>query len=148
MFMKTDSTRNSVATPPELMEDIKKTFFITTDPCPLDSEKDCLVDDSCWGVCNYVNPPFNNIPPFIERALQLGVPAYFLIPYRANTAYWRNLVFPHARALYLFADKIKFVGYALGAPQPMVLVAFNTIHVPPVTELGGLMVFPVITNLN
>ena len=71
-----------------------------------------------WGKSNYVNPPYNNIEPFLEKAveqLEKGRLSVFLIPLKPHTKYWEKYVFPFATEI-RFCKRITFEGFIFHFP--------------------------------
>lgn len=131
-------TNDSVATPPELLADIVRIFNIDFDPAPLDHSFDGLTVN--WGSSNYVNPPFSDIATWLQRALSVPGQSVFLIPYRATSKYWRELVWPNADGIYFFTQSIIFSGYTNPFAAPMVLIVFHRpdhMPLPLIDSLGG-----------
>ena len=134
-FMHT-AVNDSVATPPALLADIMHHFAVDFDPAPLHPSFDGL--QVGWGTSNFVNPPFSDIGPWVQRALACPGQTVMLLPYRATSSYWRKYVWPHMDAMYCFIDGIQFVGYDRAFATPMVLVVFHAARTPPaLTTLGG-----------
>jgi hypothetical protein len=65
---------------------------VLVDVCPLHATQDVLQPNFEWPNHAYVNPPYNNIAPFIERACeevaQHGKSAIFLVPARLNALWY------------------------------------------------------------
>lgn len=119
----------SVQTPVELYEALNEEFNFDFDPCPLDPlpKWDGLKID--WKKSNFVNPPYDNIAPWIEKAVKeaktSGNKSALLIPFRANTKYFTQLVFKWCTNLYVFSKRITFEGYNSSLPLVMCLVVFD-----------------------
>ena len=64
-------TRHFWLTPPEKLAEIYRVFNIDFDCCPYPRPEgfDALAIPS-WGQRNYVNPPFDNIHPFVKKAIE------------------------------------------------------------------------------
>ena len=125
---------NSVATPTALYRDLDATFNFDHDPCPLQSSPivDGLDRNNAWGQRNFINPPFNNIGPWLRRAHEEsesgGRVSVVLVPMRANTRYWRQWVANKVSALLLIMQRVKFPGYAEGAPFVLCLLVYGNAH--------------------
>lgn len=81
-----------------------------------------------WGKRNYVNPPFSEIPIWIEKGLkelEKGKLSVFLIPVRSGQLYWKNLIFPNASEIRFICGRIKFDGFDRGLPIPICVVVFD-----------------------
>lgn len=118
-----------VGTPDWLLQAIKIGYQLGDgyfDPCPLNPTFDGLAIP--WHACNYVNPPYGNIEPWIRKAVEemkQNRKSVFLIPFRPHTKYWVELVVPHACEVSLLREQIKFVGYRKQLPLALALVVFD-----------------------
>lgn len=127
---------DNIKTPDHLLNDVWCQFHITHDMSPFDFDPMCEDAFSIeWGDVNYVNPPFSNIPAFIQRCLQQGKPTYMLLPMRSSTVYWHELVLPNISGMYLLS-RLKFPGFQRGSPVPFCIAVFNSNFLPKVTRLG------------
>lgn len=118
---------DSVATPADLYNQLNVIFHFNHDPCPIDG-MDGLNDEVPWGTINFVNPPYSDVKPWLERGLKekkKGNSSVFLIPLRPTTKYWNELVFPNADQIFVFRDKVKFEGYAKPLPLDLSIVVFR-----------------------
>lgn len=70
------------------------------DPCPSGASQDGLAPATRWGRCNFVNPPYNDVGPWLEKAVaeaeDSGATSLFLIPARTWTAWFHGWVLPFA----------------------------------------------------
>jgi len=116
------------STPQETYDALNKEFNFTFDPCPLQSDdKTSLLKD--WGSRVFVNPPYNNIRNFMEKAVleiqrervQLAV---FLVPSRTDTSWWHDFVMKHAKEVRYIRGRLKFGGHQGSAPFPSCVVVF------------------------
>ena len=91
---KTAPTQQVYLSPP----DIKSRYVDWFDPCPhLRPAWDGL--EVSWGQHAFVNPPWGNIRPWVEKALlerDKGCVVHMLIPPATSTATWRDLIFPQS----------------------------------------------------
>lgn len=122
--------KQEVETPEWLLQAIKIGYLNNNeffDPCPLNPTFDGL--NVPWHERNYVNPPYNNIEPWLRKAVQEMTEnnrkSVFLIPFRPHTGYWEDLVLTHACEVSLFKQQIKFKGYRQALPLPLALVVFD-----------------------
>ena len=79
-------------------EDIKSRYTDWFDPCPYPKPAWDGLQVS-WGERVFCNPPWGNIRPWVEKALQerdKGCVVHMLIPPATSTATWHYLVFPKA----------------------------------------------------
>lgn len=122
------SSRTDVQTPPGLYNLLHSQCDFDHDPCPIGGTGG-LDREVPWGCRNFVNPPFDNIEPWLERAVeewqQRGNSSMLLVPMRPHTSYWRRLVMPNVNAFYLLFDRVKFVGYDRPFPLPLALLVFG-----------------------
>ena len=104
-------------TPDDLLEHLTAEFDFDFDPCPQNPDFDGLSVD--WGSRNYVNPPYNDIGPWVSKALaerdKIGATSVFLIPFRPHTKYFRDLILPNASEIRFFRHKFAFKGYKRAA---------------------------------
>ena len=105
------------ATPRELYDLLNSDFDF--DPCPLGGEKsfDGLSVD--WGNRNYVNPPYSNVRPWIEKALK-GKLCVLLLKVDTSKRVFHDLILPNASEIRFLKGRIKFTGKP--APFPSMLV--------------------------
>jgi site-specific DNA-methyltransferase (adenine-specific) len=116
------------ATPLLLYRQLSYEFRFTFDPCPLCAPFDGLKMD--WIGSIFINPPYSNIPPFIEKGLseltkgnaQLLV---YLIPIRSDVRYWHELILPNLSELRFIRGRLHFNESKAAAPCPVVLVVFR-----------------------
>ncbi len=121
---------DSVATPDYMLDDIRSEFGEFFDPCPFDPEfkvDGLKLED--WGETTFVNPPYSDIKPWIEKGLEeagKGRTIVFLIPVRTNSAYWQKLVLPYADEIRFLDKCIEFKGYKKTCPFGLCLVVFRS----------------------
>lgn len=120
---------NDIATPSELYKMLDDEFHFDHDPCPLHCSTDSLTKDSRWGACNFVNPPFNNIRGFLDKAVEQlllhKAASVFLIPARLSTAYWNDYIYAHASEIRFLKHFIAFEGYTKPHVMPVAIVLFG-----------------------
>jgi len=123
-------TRDSdnYATPKKFYEKLHREFAFDLDPCPLRSEVDGLLID--WNGNVYVNPPYSNIEPFIEKGVQEirkgnATKIVYLIPMRSDTKYWHNLIMKYGSELRFVKGRLNFNESKSPAPFPVVLAIFD-----------------------
>lgn len=119
---------DDVATPEWLMKDLRKEFGEELfDPCPLKSEKKDGLEIE-WGPVTYVNPPYSNIRPWLEKAIEemgKGKTILFLIPFKPQSAYYQDLILPYCQEIRCYSKDIIFQGYTKPTPFSMCLVVFK-----------------------
>jgi DNA N-6-adenine-methyltransferase (Dam) len=126
---------DSVATPPDFFKELNKEFhFSKFDPCPLNGDPltggkfDGLTVDWPRNKPIYVNPPFANIPAWIQKGvseMEKGSTSIFLIPARTKTKYWKDLVYPNACEIRFLIKGLKFVGFKDHIPVALAIVVFD-----------------------
>ena len=120
-----------MGTPLHLFLELNQVYNFTHDPCPLTRNPvNCL--DRDWGERNFVNPPFNNIGPFFEKAvseMKKNRLSVFLVPFRSFNAYW-NIVNDNAAEVFVFTQGITFAGYTKPFREPMAIVVFDPTKKP------------------
>lgn len=140
------SGTTDVQTPPQFLEELNEMYVFDHDPCPLHGAVDATVPDALdyevpWGDSNFVNPPFNNIEPFLRRARLEheigGKSSVVLIPLRTHTKYWREQVMDKATAIYLMFSGMRFPGYTMKFPMSMCLVVYGNYPTLPL-EVDGI----------
>lgn len=113
-------------TPQEFMEWMERTYGkFDFDPCPANPDFDGLSCD--WGNNNYVNPPYNNLKPWLNKAItewRKGKQVVFLMPNRIHSKYFLQAVhpwnYPGGIELYVIPGGIKFKDYKVRAPFGMI----------------------------
>ena len=99
------------------------------DPCPLDCP-DYLLDDleGTWDTFGFpgifINPPYSNVTPWIEKAIRTRqitpVPIVMLLNHDCSTRWFARLHEQGARIL-MFSGRLRF-GDAKSNPRPSMLV--------------------------
>ena len=90
----------------------------------------------CW-----MNPPYGReLPQWIAKAWEevaccSAISVVCLIPARTDTAYWHDIIFPHATHIHFVRGRIKFEGAKAGAPFPSAVVVFGTAKKPIPTRI-------------
>jgi hypothetical protein len=123
---KRQNAPQDIATPDWLVKLIAHHWGDFFDPCPLDATSDALADDFKWHKTNYVNPPYNNIPPWVRRAheeAKRGNTTIMLIPSRQNIGYWVQFIEARAKVIPILGN-VKFKGYKTHFPHALVLIVF------------------------
>ena len=125
------SGKNQTAqTPPWLWDQIKEsawgTFAEVFDPCPPNPKIDGLKIP--WGPRAIVNPPYNNIAAWLEKAWSeyrdRGVSSVFIIPFRPSRRYFHEYA-QISSGLYVLSRRVKFVGYKRPFPGAICLLCFG-----------------------
>ncbi len=124
-----NKTTTSVQTPTDLYKELDKEYNFDFDPCPLDPQPKSNGLQIAWKKSNFVNPPYDKVGPWIEKAIKeatdFGNKSVFLIPFRANTKYFTEMVFKWCTNLFVFSNRIIFEGYTAPLPLLMCVVVFD-----------------------
>ena len=104
------------------------------DPCPINPEFDGLKIE--WSDKNFVNPPYNAIDEWIDKALierERGRTSIFLIPARTDTKWFRKLF--EANCYFSFIQgRLKF-SESKSAPFPSMFVVIDKNNKEPTFNL-------------
>lgn len=125
-FKEYNQRDNSAQTPAWLYDILNKEHCFDFDPCPANPTFDGLTEE--WGMCNYVNPPYNNIKLWLRKAvveMQKGKKSVFLVPLRPHCKYWRDFVVNVATEVHLVLNKIAFEGYNAVFPGNLCLIVYD-----------------------
>jgi hypothetical protein len=109
-FYKLKSNQKA-QTPDWLKKWVSVTFGKYFDPCPANPGFDGL--SIPWKTINYVNPPFDDIGSWMDKAsceLKKGKTSIFLVPFRAHTNYFLRNV-SNIRCSMILDEEIAFKGY-------------------------------------
>ncbi len=139
------TTEQNVRTPGDFLIAIERRFGPITFDLAADADshvtannkyfspaQDSLVQTWPTTGVNWLNPPFGDIGPWVEKARDwvLSTPAWMgaltlvLIPASVDTAYWDAFVRGYARVEAL-KSRVKFVGHTQGFPKPLVLLTYD-----------------------
>jgi hypothetical protein len=131
-YLKCNSEKVKIETPRDLFDQLNKEYHFTFDPCPIDYDPDCnTVPDGLqcsWGERNWVNPPFNQIKLWFQKAVEeakLGKLTVMLCPFRPNMKYWWEVIKPQEPELYIIKGKVRFPNYKQGFPGPMCVMVIK-----------------------
>ena len=131
-MVKSTTERDSVATPPYILDSLEKEygkkFF---DPCPLnphfDKDKDVDGLSVPWKDFTYVNPPYSNVRPWLQKAQKenaLGKTIVLLLKVDTlATNYFKQ--YTNDVELRFFNHRIKFPNYSRQAMFCSMLVIFG-----------------------
>ena len=81
-----------------------------------------------WESVNYMNPPYNNIPKWLNKAIEqwkMNKTVVALLPARTNSGWFHQLILPYASEIRFIRNGIKFKGYAKKSPFPLCLVIYK-----------------------
>jgi hypothetical protein len=131
---------NEIETPNNLMHELESEFGMMFDPCPFVGHGKRPDFDGLtipWKEVNYVNPPYNEIEPWFNKAitemLQHRRTSVFLVPARPGTRYWQRTVYRYATELRWITGKIIFKTYTTPPAHNLAIIVFaqnNTSQFP------------------
>lgn len=116
------------STPEAFYDTLNKEFHFDFDPCPLNGEqvKDGL---SCeWGMCSYVNPPYSNSTPWVEKAIveaKKGKTVVMLLKADTSTRRFHDLILPNASEIRFVRGRLTFPPRNKPAPFASMIVVFK-----------------------
>lgn len=115
-------------TPDDLFAQLNNLCRFDFDPCPSNPPFDAFHTD--WGFSNFVNPPYNKITEWIDRAMEMasrGKSSLMLLPARLESAYFykKVLCFPTL----LLHKRIHFPPFKRKAPFASVLVPITPLTI-------------------
>ena len=131
------SARDDWATPQWLFAQLDAEFGFTLDPCATRENATCARfftkdEDGLarpWTGSVFLNPPYGRpLSRWIEKAYEsarAGATVACLLPARTDTAWFHDLVLPHARQIRFFRGRLRFAGATHSAPFPSLLVVFR-----------------------
>lgn len=120
------STHDHWKTPQIVFDNLDKEFHFNDDPCPLYGIGGLSRN---WNTNVFVNPPYSNIRPFLEKSIielkSNSNVIVFLIPSRTDTKWWHEIVLPYATEIRFIKGRLKFGNAINSAPFPSVIVVFK-----------------------
>ena len=133
----TASKNQAPRTPARLLSLVGREFGpFDFDPCPSSTERqgDCPLDgldpDVRWGKRNFVNPPYNSVGAWLQKAVdeaeEHDAESLFLIPARTWTAWFHDWVVPCASLVRFLRGVVAFGGYRTPLSTPLMLVLIET----------------------
>ncbi len=115
-------TRQHWATPKSLFEQLDKEWRFTLDPCPLVYSVDGLSMD--WnGHRVFLNPPYNNIKPWLDKAYISDCLCVALLPARTGTE-WFHEYYNKVETVFL-RGRLKYGEAKDNAPFNSLLMVFK-----------------------
>ncbi len=119
-------------TPKDFYDALNSIYHFDHDPCPLYGKDNPNIPDgltSEWGLCNYVNPPFNEINKWLNKGLEeykKGKTCVFFITARTNTKYWHEFVWKRAQVIMFLEGRMAFGNKYKGElPIPLAIVVYT-----------------------
>ena len=115
-------------TPEEFYKILDQEFHFDFDPCPLHGEK--LFDGLKipWKSRNYVNPPYSDSDPWVEKAIEetkKGNLVVMLLKADTSTKRFHDLILPNASEIRFVRGRLKFPPYGKPAPFASMIVVFR-----------------------
>lgn len=127
--LRVGSKNDCVSTPKDFFEDLQRVLNIKFkfDPCPAKASFDGLKVN--WKGPAFINPPYSKCKEFIEKGIkerdERGIISAFLVPVRSDSAYWRELVWPHADQILWLKGRLVFQGYSDALPLSLAVIVFR-----------------------
>jgi hypothetical protein len=112
-------------TPEELYECLDAEFHFDFDPCPPDPDFDGLMVE--WGKSNFVNPPYDNILAWCQKAQaehKKGKTVVMLIPSRTDVGWWHDYAM-QAPEIRFCKGRLRFGGAPTSAPFASSLIIWK-----------------------
>ena len=119
------SARQNWKTPKAFYQALDSEFNFDFDPCPKKPTCDGLTAE--WGSRSYVNPPYGELPKWIEKAFaewKKGKTVVMLIPSRTDTRWWHQYVMK-ATQIRFIKGRLHFDDQPNPAPFPSAIVVFK-----------------------
>ncbi len=123
-----ESTNQFAETPDNVTEALTKEFGPLFDPCPALPTFDGLTVAWSKDSVNYCNPPYNDIPVWLEKCLEerdLGKTVVCLLPSRTGCNWFHDYVVEYSDEVRFCKQGIKFKGYSRKSPFGVMLVIFR-----------------------
>jgi len=76
-----------------------------------------------WG---WLNPPYDNITPWVKKCYESNMHVAMLVPASVGSNWWRDYVEDCAR-IYFLNGRIQFVGHTAGYPKDLALLLYGVI---------------------
>nr|QYA18411.1 DNA N-6-adenine-methyltransferase [Clandestinovirus] len=127
--LRVGSKNDCVSTPKDFFEDLERVLHLKFkfDPCPANASFDGLKVN--WKGPAFINPPFSAIKAFVTKAVkerdERNITSAFLIPIRAESKYWREIVWPQADQILILQGRLVFQGYTAALPISLAVVVFR-----------------------
>ena len=119
------SERQNWKTPKAFYQALDAEFAFDFDPCPPNPGFDGLSVE--WGKSNFVNPPYNQMARWVEKAYQehqAGKTVVMLIPSRTDTRWWHDFIM-RANEIRFIKGRLKFDDQKNNAPFPSAVIVFK-----------------------
>lgn len=123
-----ESTNQFAETPDDIMEALTHEFGDMFDPCPLLPTEDGLTIPWSTEKINYCNPPYDNIPLWLEKTLEereSGKTVVCLLPSRTGCNWFHDYIVEYSSEIRFIKQGIKFKGYKRKCPFPVMLAIFK-----------------------
>jgi len=127
---RTKWDRDDQPTPEALYRRLDDEFHFDFDPCPMNPKGLRKFDGMGeWGKVNFVNPPYSKKEPWLRKAIEeqaKGKLSVFLLPVDTSTAWFHDLILPHAEVRFL-RGRVYFNG------KPAMFASMLAIYKPKFT---------------
>lgn len=119
-------TDQAACTPDYIYDALHAEFSFKFDPAPVEPKFDGL--QVAWESPSYVNPPYNDLPTWLEKAvneMRRGVTSVFLIPFRPHRFFFHTLIMPNASEIRFLRERVIFKGYTKPARFGLCVIIFR-----------------------
>jgi len=135
-----EHTNQFAQTPDDVWGILESEFGTFFDPCPANPTQDGLEIEWSKDQVSYVNPPYNSIPLWLEKAteeMQLGRTIVCLLPCRTGANWFHDYLIEQSAEIRFVKQGIKFKGYARKSPFPVCIAVFRPGHTgsPKITSV-------------
>ena len=136
------SKDQAARTPPCLLKYIERRFGELKDMAPVNPTHDSLAAATRFAPRNYINPPFNDVERWLEKAISeqllYGCATLFLIPFRPHTVYYKRLC-GRFSFVELLSSGVTFVPYDRPIPHAICFVGIGLPNPKPVVHARGVV---------
>lgn len=96
--------------------------YVMLDPCPINGSGGLTIE---WTGPTFVNPPFSNILPWVEKALSSSGPVVLLLPVRSTKDWFHLLLNSPRSTFYWLSKRVRFSGMKTNPPFDCFLVVIQ-----------------------
>ena len=123
---------NEVETPDNILFELQAEFGEMFDPCPYVGKGNYPDFDGLtipWRTQNFINPPYNDITPWMEKAIfemtQNDHNSLLFVPVRTGARYWEHFVYPCATEIRFLTGRVIFKGYKTPPPHHLCFLVYK-----------------------
>lgn len=123
-YMATKKGKNDNWATPKWIMQLFKDYY---DPCPLNPKPNFNGLKTEWKDFTYVNPPYSNVLPWIEKAIEenkKGKTIIMLLRVDCSTKWFKELMTAKAHILF-FSERLHFNEHPQGTAFPSMLVILS-----------------------